>query len=532
MKLASVVVLLLLATRALGQRHRFHPMPAASDPSPPYSVNDCEEHYFTQTLDHFSFESNQTFQQRYYVCKRQNWWKGNGAPVFFYTGNEASVELYVNMTGLMWENAQSFGAALVFAEHRYFGKSLPVPNTPMPPVADLKYLTTDQAMMDYSTLISWIRNDWNATDSAFIGFGGSYGGMLCAWTRSKYPSALDGCVAGSAPVIDFMGMQPELDYAGFAEIETFDASTAGGSNDLCKININTVMMDLYNCNDAATAAKIATAMNVCEPTQQISGNTMLNAWGNVIGDFAMGSYPYPSAYMLMGGGGELPAYPMRQACSFLSQPFPSGANDDKTALYTAFGQAMLIYYEAAGSVSCINVNQDVNEATQIVDYLWGYLACTDMLMIQTQSGNLNLPNGKGDMLYPLPFNLAESEEYCQQTYGVYPSANWVTVSFGGRQLIETATNIIFNNGELDPWRFGGFVEDAPNKAKFNPKNNVALVKNAGHHMELMFSNPADSQTNVADVRKLILSEIQQWISEKAGTVPQMNIGKRGTARLH
>ena len=50
--------------------------------------------------------------------QRRHYWKRNG-PIFFYTGNEANVELYVNATGLMWENAQQFGAALVFAEHRY-----------------------------------------------------------------------------------------------------------------------------------------------------------------------------------------------------------------------------------------------------------------------------------------------------------------------------------------------------------------------------------------------------------------------------
>ena len=41
------------------------------------------------------------------------------------TGNEADVSLYVESTGLMWENAPAFNALLVFAEHRYYGESLP-----------------------------------------------------------------------------------------------------------------------------------------------------------------------------------------------------------------------------------------------------------------------------------------------------------------------------------------------------------------------------------------------------------------------
>ena len=59
---------------------------------------------------------------RYFV--HDAWWKPGG-PIFFYAGNEANVELYVNNTGLMWESAERFGAALLFAEHRYWGESCP-----------------------------------------------------------------------------------------------------------------------------------------------------------------------------------------------------------------------------------------------------------------------------------------------------------------------------------------------------------------------------------------------------------------------
>lgn len=58
----------------------------------------------------------ETFRQRYFVCDDQ--WAGPGSPIFFYFGNEADVELYLNATGLMWQSAPEFGAALVFAEHR------------------------------------------------------------------------------------------------------------------------------------------------------------------------------------------------------------------------------------------------------------------------------------------------------------------------------------------------------------------------------------------------------------------------------
>ncbi|CAN0555972.1 unnamed protein product, partial [Ectocarpus sp. 12 AP-2014] len=69
-----------------------------------------------------------TFQQRYFVC-REYWRPAGGGsdnrPIFFYTGNEADVSLYLQASGLMWENAPAFNALLVFAEHRFYGESLP-----------------------------------------------------------------------------------------------------------------------------------------------------------------------------------------------------------------------------------------------------------------------------------------------------------------------------------------------------------------------------------------------------------------------
>ena len=104
--------------------------------------------------------------------------------MLFYTGNEASVELYVNATGLMWERAPELGARLVFAEHRYYGKSLPLGEASTANSSTLRWLTMEQALVDFSRLIYALQTDGKT--SAVIAIGGSYGGMLAAWLRMHF----------------------------------------------------------------------------------------------------------------------------------------------------------------------------------------------------------------------------------------------------------------------------------------------------------------------------------------------------------
>lgn len=131
--------------------------------------------WFTSPVDHFDFVNDgTTFQQRVFTYDK--FWKKNTGAIWFYCGNEANVELYVNATGLMWENAEAAGALLVFAEHRYYGKSLLFPGDPgkLPP-AKMKWLTMEQALADYAGIIKGLQIKYG-TVAPVVAFGGSYGG--------------------------------------------------------------------------------------------------------------------------------------------------------------------------------------------------------------------------------------------------------------------------------------------------------------------------------------------------------------------
>ena len=214
----------------------------ASPTSPagvPKGPGKCTTHYYEQTVDHFNWgkpaHANYTYRQRYFVCDEH--WKnesGHVGPMFFYFGNEDNVELYLNNTGLMWESAPEFGALLIFAEHRYYGESIPATDSDS---GCMNLLTTEQAMADFAKLIVHLKVDLMGDAGApVVGFGGSYGGMIAAWFRMKFPTVVDGVIAASAPIWSFLGMDPPYDPNAYMETVTVDATPAGGASAHCASN--------------------------------------------------------------------------------------------------------------------------------------------------------------------------------------------------------------------------------------------------------------------------------------------------------
>jgi len=218
------------------------------------------------------------------------------------------------------------------------------------------FLSAEQALADYAVLVRALKEKWNSWDSAVIAFGGSYGGMLSSWFRMKYPTWVDGSIAASAPIEAFMGLVPPVNDNFFAQIETYDCTAQGGSNNMCSQNYHTSWNIIFDMAQTPSGRQqLQEAFRLCTlPKTPDSGYEIANWISNAIADMAMGSYPYPSSYMLMGEG-TLPAFPLMLGCNtYLAKNF--GSNN--MALLEAIRDAVGIYYNYTQELTCYDLDNN------------------------------------------------------------------------------------------------------------------------------------------------------------------------------
>ena len=283
------------------------------------STNDCRWVIFEQPLSHFD-PTNLTFKQR--VCIYDGYVDGDGGPIFFYPGNEAAVDLYVNNTGLMWELGKEMGALLVFAEHRYFGQSSPK-LTGMS--GCLKYLTSEEAMADFAKIV------WNltrvatedgshvASPSKVVAFGGSYGALLSATMRLKYPHLISAAIASSM-VVNQMVDTPREQWGNFQRMirKGMDLVPHCGDGMLAA---TTFLYDAYLHKKASliTPALNAALPGLCRPLESEKDIFYLAVVLQGRHEkLAQSSYPFESDYLsagsYFGSTVMLPAYPLQALC--------------------------------------------------------------------------------------------------------------------------------------------------------------------------------------------------------------------------
>ena len=400
------------------------------------------------------------------------------------------------------ELAPKWGALLVHAEERYYGKSLPFGNESFWP-NNAAYLTTEQVLADYVQLIGHLKATLpSAARCPVVSFGGSYGAKLTAYLRLKYPHVVIGGLAASCSI----GYSAPSAWAehGVSKYTWIDiVNRAYDMHDGCLDAVAGAVRLIAQLGSSHTGrGQLSQAFHLCKPLRTEGSVAALSDWfTDVIETIPQMNYPYPVAPFRYG-------WPVNHTCALLRPP-SLRAND--SSLLAAIGSIAADFYEWGGEGTCVDGRGQggipgggpvQNMLLDPTDTAWGYQSCSETLHQFSGRGVRNFT-----------FEMQPVIQVCREVFNVQPDTVWPDVHFGGYDIMDGrtgASNIIFSQGLLDPWHGGGFLKQWDNSMP------VLLMKNAAHHLDLRAPHPQDPPDVTAtrvEEEKIIRGWIHAYVRE-------------------
>ena len=423
-------------------------------------------------------------------------------PIFFYTGNEGAIWGFYNNTGFVFDIAPEFNALIVFAEHRYYGESMPYGSNSFNRT-NIGHLSMEQALADYATLLLALKPQYN--NAPVVTFGGSYGGMLSGWMRMKYPFVVDMALAASAPYMDFTTKIDVFSFFGNITNTFRDADV----NCPSIIQSGFTSLRALGNEGASGLAQLTEAFKLCTPLKASQVEHLILWAVNAFTTLSMCDYPYATDFCA-----NLPAWPVVAACQ--------GALAAPDAL-SGLAFAASLAYNGSSSMQCFDIESEYIECadqtgcgTGPSGTAWDYQACTESVFLPTT-------NGLTDMFLARSWTLTDLTDYCMKKFGVKPRQSWLMTEFGADNIASSASNIIFSNGLLDPWHAGGILSSlSPTLPAILIAVSCHLIcrvndvlQDGAHHLDLRASNPEDPES-VIQARQQEVAFFKLWLSELQG----------------
>lgn len=303
--------------------------------------------------------------------------------------------------------------------------------------------------------------------------------MLTAWFRMAYPHVVAGGLAASAPLVQFAGLYSDYDL--FNKIVTNDFY---GASQTCGSRIRTGFARL-NSATSSEYSTISSAFKLCTPiATSYDVQNLINYVENAVTYMAMTDYPDATNFLQ-----PLPAWPVNASCAAATAVSDSN-------IYAPLAAVSNVYYNTSGTLKCNDLNAPASGG--LGDQSWNYQACTELVLPSTATG-------VADFFPPEPFIESQYTANCKLQFGIKPRYRWIPVQYGGFN-ITAHSNIIFSNGNLDPWSGGGI------KTTLAPSLPAIIIEQGAHHLDLRFSSPADP-ASVTVARQQETNYLASWARE-------------------
>ncbi|EGG15097.1 hypothetical protein DFA_09921 [Cavenderia fasciculata] len=437
-------------------------------------ISKIDYEWFTQSVDHFDSANQKKFQQRYLV--NDHFWDGKG-PVFMMINGEGPMSLGA-VTGLqyvVW--AKEVHALIVSLEHRYYGASFVTDNLA---TENLIYLTPQQALADNAVFRDFIANTYSVPQtSKWVSFGGSYSGCLSSWFRIKYPNLVDYAIASSAPV------NPVIDFYQYLEVvQNALLTTSNGQQCVDRIKQSTQKIQdlLKQPNGLKTVSELFSLDPVLKTDDDIS-NFMQSLAGTFMGD---------TQYNLIEG----PFKSVEALCLIMN----NYSNDSLTNYIQIWNNAQKGELVDVSYQSMIQEYANItNDDTNVGGRQWFFQTCTQFGYYQSSTSN-NHPFGH---LFEIDFQIKQ----CTDIFGFafLPNVNWTILEYGG--LDPSASNIMYINGDIDPWHALGILDPKPASSSIQ----TLLIHGAAHTAD-MYIPRLFTPSTIAPAQKIIFKYLSDFLN--------------------
>ncbi|KAI0310241.1 peptidase S28 [Amylostereum chailletii] len=454
-------------------------------------------YYFDQLIDHNN-ASLGTFKQRYWTT--WNYYE-TGGPIILFTPGELNAETftgYLTNRTINGQMAQQHNGATIVLEHRFYGQSNPLPDLS---VESFQYHTIHQAVEDIEYFAKNVKLPMPGGDQVapgqapWIMVGGSYSGVLTAYTMEKKPGLFQAGYASSAPVQNIFNF-----WRYFEPIRE-------GMPKNCSNDVQAALAAFDSTVSNATAFKALQdqfGMGAVTHQDDVTGALRINLWTwqelNPSDGPGTKFFKFCDALEVDKDGAIAPEAGFGAehalaawAAYFKNTTLPNycGNVDAETCLGSYDGT--LDYW----------TNTSVDNAGRS----WSWIVCNEVGFLQDTA-----PDDQPSLVSRI-VTVAGDQRQCQLMFPkAFPTppvakVDVTNAAYGGWNI--SVDRLFFANAQRDPWRDATVSAEGLTPSG-TPAENIG-VSDAFHCSDLLTRNTVDA--TVLAVQQKGLAQVKKWVAE-------------------